>query len=342
VLSPPDNSFLKSFVPIALDTVQPISSGKSDEVAEIRCEAARQRTPSESHYPAFDAFEHVEHEDARDSDFPSPSRPKRTPRRQAKKRVVYSSDEESDIPPIPMTKTPLVIQEDAVEIEYVGKTTKAADAQEVFAASITPPQKKASRTRTAAKDVSKFIDAMARAIGKDDDEEDSDDAGSLDDFIVDDDYVEYEEANGDEEDNAYVLTYSPTTPKPRRATAQTKNVTVDLTETSDEDTAEPTAPVVPAGTRPKPRARPPPAKLPVQTPGKNRAEKKNWNENKQQLARQIMDELDELVFERKLVEEWKVFPVWNNKLLTTAGRAHHKRSVQMDLAIQALLDQGQG
>lgn len=324
VLSPPDSSFLKSFVPIALDTISPPSSEDDDEGAEISFAASHQRGLPESHSLAMDGFEDVEHEDARDSDFPSPSRPARTPRRQTKKRIVYSSDEESDVPPMRMTRTPLVTQEDAAEIEYVGGMEPTAIVQAAVAESITPPQKKGSRSKTAAKDVSKFIDAMARAVGKDDEEEDSDDAGSLDDFIVDDDYVEYEDANGDEEENAYVLTYSPTTPKPRRTPAQTKSITVDLTETSDEEIVEPTVPVGPAGTRPRPRARPPPAKS-AQTPGKNRAEKKNWNENKQQLARQIMVELDESVFERKLVEEWKVFPVWNNKLLTTAGRANHKR-----------------
>lgn len=324
VLSPPDSSFLQSFAHVELEA-RPSASSIDSVAAETMSEAVRHiASPSVPVEGFNDALDEARNNEYR-AESASPDQPTRTPRRPTKKRIVYSSDEESSPPSIRRTKSPASLQEDSEEIQYVGETTMPVKSREggTLMTPTTPPPKKGRQTRKAAEGVSKFIDAMAHAIGRDSEDEDSDEAGSLDDFIVDDDYVEYE----DPEDNAYVLTYSPTTPKLRKAPAPTKSVPVDLTETSDEETTEQGIAAAPTGTRPKPRTRQPPARA-IQTPSKNRAEKKSWNESKHHLARQIMDELDELVFERKLVEEWKVFPVWNNKLLTTAGRAHHKRWVQ--------------
>lgn len=325
VLSPADSSFRRSYIqdsPITHPQLQLERAEISDDLSEasfiIRASASPP-APSQDSRRTYD----VEESETQASELPSPVPTPVRPRRQLKKRVVYSSDEESEHPGVVF---PLSTQADEViDVEVIGDDPCAE--QEVDG--LDPKAKQTRTTRTKPKkknDVAKFFDTMARSTGNDSEDDDSDDAGSLADFIVDDDYVEYEDENS-EDAYAYVLTYSPTTPKPRKKAAPIASITVDLTETSDEEVVDP-VPNISTGARPKPRPRAPPAGLqPSETPRKSRAEKKSWNENKQRLAMDIMQELDKLVFEDKLVKEWKVAPVWNNKLLTTAGRAHHKRSV---------------
>lgn len=331
VLSPADSSFRRSFIHDSPDAEpSPLSDREnldiSDDVSQVSLIIPAPTSPSPAPVKA-NIVEQVHDDASEESDYPAPSRPAVTPRRQTKKRVVYSSDEDAEDPD-PRISPPPTRKDEATVIEVIDDR----DLPEEREVDRMDPStnKKATRRkhRNTTKHVSKFIDTMARATGRDSDDEDSEDAGSLDDFIVDDDYVEYEKEDSEDPD-AYVLTYSPTTPKPRKKTAPTGSVTVDLTETSDEEDADADPiPSVATGPRPKARPRAPINRpQPTETPKKSRTEKKSWKENKQKLAMDIMQELDELVFEDKLVKEWNVAPVWNNKLLTTAGRAHHKRLV---------------
>ncbi|KAJ9100964.1 hypothetical protein QFC19_005360 [Naganishia cerealis] len=246
----------------------------------------------------------------------------------AKKRVIYSSDDDSDTGNS-MVLAPRTIsaaeEPGSDEIEFLGEKALQIDNNRGPTSGGEVPARNSTNRQTGRREVSKFIDDMARAVGKNDDEDSSDDGRDLDGFIVDDDYVEYEDDTAEEksEGGDYVLSYSPT--KPRLKRAPSKRLQVDLTETSDEDTPASPAAVLPP--RPKPRARQTSAKS-LETVQKIRSEKRAWNENKEKLAQAIMDDLDSLVFEGKLVKQWNVRAVWNNKLLTTAGRAHHKRFVR--------------
>jgi hypothetical protein len=338
VLSPADSSFRRSFIHDSPGA--PTSTAEeredidiSDDVSQVSLIISAPASPSPIPVESNDV-EQVHDDETVESDVPSPIRPAATPRRQTKKRVVYSSDEDAEAPASSMSRSPTrtdkvtvieIIEEspspEEFQVDGIDSITKTKAID-----SITKTKATRSRNRKTTKEVSKFFDTMARATGRDSEDDDSDDAGSLDDFIVDDDYVEYEKDDSDDPD-AYVLTYSPTTPKPRKKAAPAVSITVDLTETSDEEDAAP-IPSVATGPRPKARPRAPINRpQPTETPKKSRTEKKSWKESKQRLAMDIMQELDELVFEDKLVKEWNVAPVWNNKLLTTAGRAHHKRFV---------------
>lgn len=326
VLSPADSSFRRSYFQDSPSTNPQVELERAeilDDLSEASFIIRASASPPASSRDSRRTYD-VKDSETQAADLPSPVPSPVRPRRQLKKRVVYSSDEESEHPGVMVP--PSTQADEVIDVEAIGDGPYT----ELEVDGLNPKTKQTRTTRTKAKkksDVAKFFDTMARSTDNDSEDDDSDDAGSLDDFIVDDDYVEYEDENS-EDDYAYVLTYSPTTPKPRKKAAPMASVTVDLTETSDEDHVDP-VPNIYTAARPKPRPRAPPARLqPPETPRKSRTEKKSWNENKQKLAMDIMQELDELVFEDKLVKEWKVAPVWNNKLLTTAGRAHHKRSVR--------------
>ncbi|KAJ9116463.1 hypothetical protein QFC22_004905 [Naganishia vaughanmartiniae] len=244
-----------------------------------------------------------------------------------KKRVIYSSEDDSDNPSsTTLAQRPALAAAASCEeeIEFVGEKPSHTVIQVKPALKKTLPAAKTTKHQAGRREVAKFIDDMASAAGRYNDEDSSEDDRDLEGFVVDDDYIEYEKdsAEDNSEGSDYVLRYSPTTPKLTK-TAQTKVIlNVDLTETSDEDI--PASPTLLQRPRPKPRPRHTSAKS-LETPQKNRSEKRAWDESKQKLAQTIMDDLDSLVFEGKLVKEWGVRAVWNNKLLTTAGRAHHKR-----------------
>lgn len=246
----------------------------------------------------------------------------------AKRRVIYSSDDDSDGPSsiILPRRLSSTVQDQCTEIEFLGENILHTHIQAKPVCEKTPPPKKSTKRQAGRRGVAKFIDDMASAVGGYGDEDSSDDDRDLRGFIVDDDYIEYEKESAEEnsEGSDYVLRYSPTTPKLTKAAPKKLILNVDLTETSDEDS--PASPIS-SLPRPKPRPRQPSAKS-LETPQKNRSEQRAWNENKQKLAQMIMDDLDSLVFDGKLVKEWGVRAVWNNKLLTTAGRAHHKRFVR--------------
>ncbi|KAJ9099185.1 hypothetical protein QFC21_004065 [Naganishia friedmannii] len=244
----------------------------------------------------------------------------------AKKRVIYSSEDDSDGPGSTMLPQRLASSADsgAEEIEFLGEKTLQPDSQAEPIAGQSLLATKSTKRQAGRRAVARFIDDMASAAGRYEDEGSSDDDKDLDGFIVDDDYIEYEKDSAEEESDGsdFVLRYSPTTPRLTKTALKKTIFNVDLTETSDEEI--PASPNLRIAPRPKARPRPTSAKS-LETPMKNRSEKRAWNENKQKLAQSIMDDLDSLVFEGKLVKEWGVKAVWNNKLLTTAGRAHHKR-----------------
>lgn len=328
VLSPADSSFRQAYIqesPVTRSLPEPEREDTSDDISDVSLVLSASASPA-TVFVDIESINLVPDDDGQESEVLSPIQLITAPRRQTKKRVVYSSDEDSQ-DPAPRIPSPQARANKASDIEVIGESTLPRQSQVDQIGPGTQPTK-ATRTKhkKTTNNVSKFIDMMARAAGRDSEDDDSDDAGSLNDFIVDDDYIEYENEDSNDED-AYVLTYSPTTPKPKKRAPPITSVTVDLTGTSDEEDVDP-IPSVAAAPRPKARPRAAPAKaVPTETPKKSRTEKKTWNDNKQKLAMDIMEELDELVFEDKLVKEWKVAPVWNNKLLTTAGRAHHKRSV---------------
>jgi hypothetical protein len=245
-----------------------------------------------------------------------------------KRRVIYSSEDDSDGPNSTLPRRPSSTVQDQCtkEIEFLGENILHTQIQAKPVCEKTPPPKKSTKRQAGRRGVAKFIDDMASAVGGYGDDDSSDDDRDLRGFIVDDDYIEYEKDSAKEnsEGSDYVLKYSPTTPKLTKAAPKKLILNVDLTETSDEDS--PASPIS-SLPRPKPRPRQLSAKS-LETPQKNRSEQRAWNEKKQKLAQMIMDDLDNLVFDGKLVKEWGVRAVWNNKLLTTAGRAHHKRFVR--------------
>ncbi|GHJ90433.1 hypothetical protein NliqN6_6835 [Naganishia liquefaciens] len=327
-VSPAGSSFRRSYVqdsPFAQARAQVESEGISDDLSEASFIIGASTCPS-VRSDHSEPTENGQDLSKQAFDLDSPVTSPALPRRRLKKRVVYSSDEESEQSAVPTLSS--LQANDVIDVEAIGEGP--CTDPDVNQLEPVTQQTRTTRTKGQKKnDVAKFFDIMARSTGKDTEDEDSDDEGSLNDFIVDDDYVEYEDEVSEDGD-AYVLTYSPTTPKPRKKAAPIPSIAVDLTETSDEDDTDP-IPNVCIAPRPKPRPRNPPTKLqPTETPKKSRTERKSWNDNKQKLAMDIMRELDQLVFEEKLVKKWKVAPVWNNKLLTTAGRAHHKRIKQPD------------
>lgn len=274
----------------------------------------------------------------------SPSRPTRTPRRRIRDP---DSDSESDI--------------------NAGADASLSPPRAAFPP-ITPrrtPLRPTSRSTRA--QVRKYLDIYAsgpsrRGVDNDDSEDEEkrakeskwrekyydDSLGSLEDFIVPDDYESEasssasegasEEEDGDvvhsggeddDEDiipldspvkkppaeNGHMLHFSP---PPRLLTLPDIGGLV-LDESDEEDDITPEPPRAPPKTptsrsrtnRPAPKAKTP--------------SKKAWATERVRLAQDIFDELDRKVFERKLGPQGAGATLeWNNRMLTTAGTANSK------------------
>lgn len=155
--------------------------------------------------------------------------------------------------------------------------------------------------------VLKFLDTMAMA--DDDSEEEPDDSiGSLRDFIVDDDEIEYASdasegdreyfGNGSECSDSSVEIVSRPKPitKPSRTLLDITNLTLDSPPSSPE-------PVVPTKLK----------------PGK-------WAIERVRLAEEVFNDLDKRVFESKLGNRGAGAKLeWSKRLLTTAGTASNIR-----------------
>jgi hypothetical protein len=243
-------------------------------------------------------------------------------RRARKKRVVYSSDEEEDaaVSTGCLGRSPARIESSPEIIIFGGEPQRNQPRSRVL------PRQRSTLITASKTGVSRYIEAEALGSGGDDEDED-DSEGSLRDFIVDDDEVEYEEdvvsGSGDEghgDDSDCVLHYSPPRRLKKRETNRTSEDAILVVDSSEDE---------PSTSTPDQRARPRPhAKivLPPETPAKlSRAQKKDWAERRVRLANELMKELDESVFDCQLVGKYGVEVEWSERLLTTAGRANWKK-----------------
>lgn len=150
--------------------------------------------------------------------------------------------------------------------------------------------------------------------------------GSLKDFIVDDDDVsdygenecidlrpgsrgspiELMDSDEDDDDNAGIISYSPT-PGPL---ALPDIGELNLDDSDDEAILAPRKQIVPP-----PRA------------SSTQWSKKEWTSRREVIANQLFAELDAKVFDSRLGAKGAgAYVEWNNRLLTTAGTAHKSRS----------------
>ncbi len=269
-----------------------------------------------------------------------------------KKRLVLSSDEESEAPRAPVRK----LQASRLFITEISDSSSESDTPlrelgvdvPLEIDNDCPPQARSGvrpralpRTapRRGRQPVSRFIADTAAASDSEDDGYSDDSMGSLRDFIVDDeesDAYSEEEASPPRRDTGkikparmaekewldsdIVLQYSPPPRLKKIASAScTPGLTalrevISIDDSSDEE----------------PSRRPPPqrkneAAQPPETPGKqSRSAKRGWAARREVIVDALMAELDESVFRGELVKEHGIKARWNVKLLTTAGRAHWK------------------
>ncbi|WVQ81819.1 hypothetical protein IAT38_003946 [Cryptococcus sp. DSM 104549] len=223
-----------------------------------------------------------------------------------------------------------------------------------------PPKARVRRKKAGARGVMKFLDteAVDDKAGEEDEGEYSDDSmGSLRDFIVDDDDGEYENtktASETDSDSEIEIIEPP----PRQITRKGKkpavaSVVLESEEIAEEEAgpdilhfsparkpitildlaaliissdSEPELPPIPAPTprsKTKTSAAPTPSR---KAKGKPALTKKDWAEERERIAREIFEDLDERVFEGKLGAKGAGARLdWNNRLLTTAGVAQSKK-----------------
>jgi hypothetical protein len=243
-------------------------------------------------------------------------------RRARKKRVVYSSDEEEDaaVSTGCLGQSPARIESSPEIIIIGGEPQRNQPRSRVL------PRQRSTLITASKRGVSRYIEAEALGSGGDDEDED-DSEGSLRDFIVDDDEVEYEEDvvsgsedDGHGDDSDCVLHYSPPRRLKKRETIRTSEDAILVVDSSED---EPSTSTPDQRARPRPR---PKILLPPETPAKpSRAQKKDWAERRVRLANELMMELDESVFDCQLVGKYGVEVEWSERLLTTAGRANWKK-----------------
>ncbi len=248
--------------------------------------------------------------------------------RRVKKRVVYSSDEEEEILQVhtilpvsgpSRTRRPSA---DAADLHRETITISSSSEPESSPPPRRTPKPKGRRL------ISRFVDAEAGAhSGSEDDEDDDDSAGSLRDFIVDDDEVEYWSEDGEQDggkagDSDCILTYSPPRKLVKRdILSDINNAIIDLVISSDDEAVKPRK-----DSRSLPRRAVGVNKATPATPAKSsRALKKEWLIERVRLVDDLMTELDETVFDGQLVKQHGVRAEWSDRLLTTAGRANWKK-----------------
>ena len=188
----------------------------------------------------------------------------------------------------------------------------------------------------------RFIADAASDDGSNGEEDADESLGSLVDFIVDDDVIEYETYSEGERTSDSLSEPE----RPRRArrspvrSRQTvlRNV-IEILDTSDEDNSDVdegqdilryTPP--PRRTVPIPDLSvlgiddsPPRSRLPALTPSR-KVLGKDWTNERERIAQRLFLELDKKVFEMRLGPEGANAVIeWNNRLLKTAGQAHRKR-----------------
>lgn len=191
----------------------------------------------------------------------------------------------------------------------------------------------------------RFIADAALDDGSTDEEEADDSLGSLADFIVDDDVVEF--ATDSEEDETDDSLRKPearrrTKRSPVRSRQAVLSNVIEILDSSEEDGSdvdvEGGQDIIRYTAPPRPKVRLPDlsdltiddspprlAPLPTKTSGRN------WADERDRIAQRLFSELDKKVFDMRLgLEGARATIEWNNRLLKTAGQAHKKRERRPD------------
>jgi len=270
---------------------------------------------------------HIRFDDSHVSDSPDVASARRPPRARAARRKVIldeeSSDEDED--------EAYVSEDDEKEDADDDKDEETSESPDVR----TRPRRAAATKKTfPARGRSVFIDDDASASDEfdfDDEYDDDDEEANT----SDDDFINDEDDDGDLSDYAveYDSEAENVTPAPRR---EPKADLVD--EMNDKLSIDPYSPSnLQTPTPPKemsPRStfnafKPPPThskalQSALKSVAKKGAEKFNFNRHKDALAGALFAEFNANVFDDQLPVDFDVS--WNNKLLTTAGLTHYKRS----------------
>ena len=163
----------------------------------------------------------------------------------------------------------------------------------------------------------------------DDDEYDDDEMHSSDDDFIDDDDVSDGDYNVEYDSDAENVTPAPRKPSAAEDLAKRVDEKLVIDEYSPSNLHTPTPPKELSPTSAVKAYRPPPSHSKalhsaLKSVSKKGADKFNFNRHKDALTSALFEEINENVFSNDLPEDFEI--TWNNKLLTTAGLTHYKRS----------------
>ena len=162
-----------------------------------------------------------------------------------------------------------------------------------------------------------------------DDDEYDDDMHSSDDDFIDDDDVSDRDYNVEYDSDAENVTPAPRKPSTAEDLAKRVDEKLVIDEYSPSNLHTPTPPKELSPTSAVKAYRPPPShskalQSALKSVSKKGADKFNFNRHKDALTSALFEEFNENVFSNDLPEDFEI--TWNNKLLTTAGLTHYKRS----------------